>query len=87
MRRYKSRSMLGSVRALEAINGFIAIIGFFLVGGAMGACDNGVMELGRAVMWIIIGGTIGISGTLAGIWFSKFDDEDEKEKTKDDLYM
>ena len=79
MRQLKQKPFLMTVRAFMIVCGIIAIIGFFLIGGAMGACDNGAMSIGRAIMYIVIGMVMCVGGALGVGWFSNFEDDEDDD--------
>ena len=68
-----------SIKFLVLISKVIAIIGFFLIGGAMGGCDNGALSIGKAIMYIVIGRVISIAGVLAVKYFDEFEDDNNDE--------
>lgn len=65
-----------AVKCLEAMSCSIVFFGLFLVTGAIGGCDAGLLPIGRAMVYIVIGFIVLIGGGLSAAWLHRCWEDD-----------
>ena len=70
--RKSSKTM--TLKTMKAISAVISVIGFLLILGAIGGCDRGSLDIGRALLYVASGAGMSLGGILGIMFFNNFDD-------------